>query len=77
MRGPIRHLLGFTDLAHDHVEQEAETTCNHALIADDQFAGQRGIGRRAFLLDQLLDDPVAHLLVVGRNFDEYGLNADV
>ena len=51
-------------LLQDSIEEEFKSLGNDALVTDDEFASERGVCWRAFLRNELLDDPVTHLSVV-------------
>jgi hypothetical protein len=61
-------------LTHHEVLKQTESSRHLSLVADDDFSDKEGVLDVTRALEELVDDPVSHLCVVGRDGDESRLN---
>lgn len=71
--GAIR-LGDLLELRHHEVLEQVQSARHLCLVADDDLTHEGGVPIVPTSLEELVDDPVAHLCVVSRDRDEGGLD---
>ena len=61
-------------MTHHEVLKQTKSSRHLSLVADDNFPDQEGMLDVAGALQELVDDPISHLCVIGRDRNESRLN---